>query len=78
MSEHLTVKAIIAEYLRMHGYDGLWNAEDCGCDLDDLMPCPREGIDQCQPGYKIAFACDEEWDGFGVGIGPKQEASDVR
>jgi hypothetical protein len=46
-----TVCAIVIEYLRAHGYDGLYS-DDCGCSLDDLMPCWGEDIDQCRPGVR--------------------------
>jgi len=33
------------------GYDGLLNTgTDCGCRLDDLMPCGEPG-ENCEPGY---------------------------
>ena len=34
----MTVKEIVIRYLQFHGYDGLCNI-DCGCGLDNLMPC---------------------------------------
>ena len=33
-----TVKAIVALYLREHGYDGL-AGDSCGCSVDSLFPC---------------------------------------
>jgi len=55
MSENMTtaipVKEIVANYLRLYGYDGLCcPAYECGCFLGDLMPCdgPNPG---CVPGY---------------------------
>ena len=65
-----TVKAIVAEYLKAHGYDGLYD-DDCGCLLeDDLMTCSRDGLDACQPGYKQACTCGEgcEWH-----VGPEKQ-----
>jgi len=41
------------EWLRGHGYDGLWwrgGGETCGCRLDDLAPCGEAGHD-CKPGH---------------------------
>lgn len=37
MSE-MTVKEIVADWLKAHDCEGLYS-EDCGCKLDDLMPC---------------------------------------
>jgi hypothetical protein len=44
------------EWLRAHGYDGLYYADDgdsCGCTVDDLYPacedCPGPW---CKPGHK--------------------------
>ena len=37
------------EWLTRHGYDGLCGYE-CGCALDDLMPCGEPDND-CKPGY---------------------------
>ena len=42
-----TVKAIVALYLREHGYDGL-AGDNCGCSVDGLFPC------ECGPGDCIA------------------------
>ncbi len=33
-----TVKSIVTEYLKLHGYDGLCN-QACKCHLQDFMPC---------------------------------------
>lgn len=45
---------IIAKYLNDNGYDGLCRPYgECGCGLDDLMPCDGENIAECEPGYKI-------------------------
>ena len=48
----INVKAIIAEYLDEHGYDGLCNG-DCCCDRENMLkPC----VD-CRPGYLME--CEE-------------------
>lgn len=48
----MTLHEIVAEWLREHGYDGLYNTEGpCGCGLDDFMPCNELGMD-CEPAYK--------------------------
>jgi len=65
----ITVLDIVKQYLIANGYDGLYN-EDCGCVVDDLIPC-GDCFDNCIPGYK--------WDHCGCGcgctehIGPKEE-----
>jgi len=55
----MTVGEIIATWLKEHGYDGLCN-EDCGCSIDDLMPC-GETFNDCRAAYKRK-ATDEEKD----------------
>ena len=53
----MTVKDIVTEYLKAHGYDGL-AAEDCGCGLDDLMPCEwGGGMPDCKPAHKEPCNC---------------------
>ena len=46
-----TVKQILIEYLKENGYNGLY-FDDCGCPLDDLIPC-NGCFDQCRPGKMI-------------------------
>ena len=48
----MNVKEIIEKYLKDNGFDGLCNSDsECGCDLEDLMPCDNECGD-CEPAYK--------------------------
>ena len=54
----MTVKEILIEWLLKWGYSGLWNEDECGCGVEDLMPCDRESIQDCQPGYRVK--CDPE------------------
>ena len=50
---------IIATWLREHGYAGLCNPEqECGCGLDDLIPC-GEYFGDCEPAY-LRTATEEE------------------
>ncbi len=47
----MTTAEIVADWLRAHGYDGL-AGEDCGCALDDLMPCGEIHLD-CVAGHQV-------------------------
>ena len=51
----MTVQEIVKDYLEKCGYDGLCR-DDCGCGLDDFMPCSSfalEGVPTCcTPAYK--------------------------
>jgi len=50
-TEPTNVREIVAAWLRQHGYDGLCVPyQECGCILDDLMPCDAPTAD-CLPGY---------------------------
>ena len=43
----MNTRDIIEKWLRDNGCDGLC-CDDCGCGVDDLMPCePNEGITLC-------------------------------
>ncbi len=48
----MTVYEIVEKYLFDNDYDGLYT-DDCGCLLDDLMPCCSECYN-CEPGYKAS------------------------
>jgi len=54
-----TVARIVTAWLREHGYDGLYRQE-CGCLIEDFMPCGGEGIDDCMAGYRHPCACGAE------------------
>lgn len=51
----MNVYGIVEKYLKDNGYDGLCT-DDCGCHLDDLMPCCSEGAMDCVSGYKMTEA----------------------
>jgi hypothetical protein len=53
----MTVRQIVEKYLRENGYDGLYNSNDCACDLNDLMPCGFWDGD-CKAGYKHSCNCE--------------------
>lgn len=44
------VKDILIKWLKDNGYDGLCNSFDCGCGLDDIVPCNSNCMD-CVPAY---------------------------
>lgn len=52
----MTVKEIMRDWLKAHGYDGLCNPGYCGCDLDDLMFWCSGSVATCEPAYK--FRCN--------------------
>jgi len=43
---------IVKNYLDRHGFDGLSNGAECGCDIPDLVPCGSD-FSGCTPGYKL-------------------------
>ena len=58
----MTVKDIIADYLKSRGFDGLCHpGTECGCELDDLIgPCEGAQWD-CRPAYKIPGDMGYPW-----------------
>ncbi len=62
----MTVREIVKDWLKQHGYDGLYSATDCGCVLDDLMSCEGEGSFDCLAGYRISL-----WPKIGFEYGPE-------
>ena len=67
----VNVKAVVAEYLEKHKFDGLWS-DECASKLDDLMPC-GDGWDiaECRPGHEMP--CPENCGEHDFHIGGKQE-----
>ena len=57
---------IIEDYLKKNNYGGLVNEDgECGCEIDDLMPCAGEWAMSCKPGHRVAGcheACGEGCD----------------
>ena len=48
----MNAKDILCKWLRDHGYVGLCNQDiDCGCVLDDLIPC-QDDFRDCLPAYR--------------------------
>jgi len=59
MSERVTVREMVREWLDSHGYEGLWTdfggGEACGCGLDDLAPCGGRDVglpEDCVAAYR--------------------------
>lgn len=52
-----TVLTMVRDRLIDDGYDGLY-CDDCGCDLEQLVPCDDIGED-CRAGYKVECDCGE-------------------
>ena len=66
----LNVSAIIADYLRAHGYDGLYCPDECACRLPDILPCGYTQGD-CYPGY--LSPCPAECGEHDWHVGPEKE-----
>jgi hypothetical protein len=66
----MTVIEIVRQYLKQHGFHGLYDPDiECGCQLDDFMPCSSATKETCMPGHKIK--CNEPYCGCnGYHIGP--------
>ena len=47
----MEIRQITEKWLRANNYDGLVT-EDCGCEVNDLMPCDNYKPDCCA-GYKV-------------------------
>jgi hypothetical protein len=56
----VNVKGILSEWLKAHGYDGLAGKYDCGCPLNDLMPCDEPQPD-CVPAYRVWVQSEGEY-----------------
>ena len=59
----MTLKEIAAEWLKEHGYEGLYS-EYCGCKIDDLMPC-GEPDTECEPGHIVPCPGPEKCNAYG-------------
>lgn len=56
----MNVKEIVAEYLKTNGFDGLHAEDQCGCRLDDLIPCD-DACGSCTAGYLLPGDEDSPW-----------------
>jgi len=63
----MNLKDIIRDWLVAHKCDGLSNPrEECGCGLDDLMPCGEPGMDceasrKGEPPESAGDDCHDYW-----------------
>jgi len=49
----MTLEDIVRDWLLDHGYDGLcYPEEECGCGINDLMPCGQPSLN-CVAGHRI-------------------------
>lgn len=77
----MTVREIVTAYLKENGYDGLYLAGECGCEIKDLMPCGEFGVN-CEAGYGKECkdckeeTCDARAEGSEWCIGPKEGGGD--
>lgn len=49
-----TITEIVEQFLKDHGYDGLYQnygEEGCGCRLENLCPCGNPDNEECRAGY---------------------------
>ncbi len=64
------IEDMVRTELEFFEYDGLY-CEDCGCSLDDFMPCTEFCPDKCRAGYK--GLTEDPIDGKTIwGIGPEK------
>jgi len=64
----MTVRDILIEWLKAHKCDGLctW---DCGCGIDDLVPCDSCNVDCNAARKSIATKEDEDRANYGIKSG---------
>ena len=62
------VGTILADWLKSHGYDGLYQAGvfGCCCELSDLAPCDNPDPINCHAGYKSPCLDPKECECGGV------------
>ena len=67
----MTVKEILIEWLKAHGFTALCG-DECGCSIDDLMPCEEICIHGCEPGYAIPCTACGECESYDPDCSPKE------
>ena len=43
----MTVLEITLKYLEENNLGGLWDGDECSCDLDNLVPCFVDSFSKC-------------------------------
>jgi len=59
MNSNPCVAEIVDDWLRTHGYDGLFCGGGCACEVGDINPC-GEAMANCQAGHKTECKGGEE------------------
>lgn len=52
----MNIKEILTEYLAANGYGGLYH-DECGCFIEDIMPCGEFCCEHCEAAYRIPAHC---------------------
>lgn len=52
----MTLKELIEDGLKRHGYDGLFSPDVCACKIGDLAPCGGD-MGGCEPGVFTEGPC---------------------
>ena len=76
----MDIRQITEQWLRANGYDGL-TTENCGCDVNDLMPCVDLAGADCKAGYKIPCPGGKDCNAYGdcdFHISTKKPSRDVK
>lgn len=75
--ENMNVDSIIEDWLKTHGYDGLYHGEGCACKIGDIAPCGQPS-GQCEAGYLLPCdgTCDAGKCDFHIGQRPKAPSNE--
>ena len=63
MGQNVSVQEIVKDWLVEHGYGGLCDPGECGCEVGDLMPCGYPSLLGCVAGYKGDAPAGSEFEG---------------
>ncbi len=56
----IEVREIIADWLKTHGYDGLYIPGECACEIDQLVPCDDACMSCLAGKWKSCTECNED------------------